>query len=241
MKRWRITPVAAILAALLLGTCLYAPPAANASMTYVMVPGDRGADVRGLQHRLFQRDLFGARTTGAYDTATQRAVSRFQQNSGLRVTGKVNESTWRKLTSLTWSPSDQERFNRFPAVSALDGRCATGHVLCVDKGDRKLRWVVDGQVRMVLDARFGASSTPTREGRFEVYYKDRDHVSDLFGSAMPYSMFFSGGQAVHYSSDFAANGYSGASHGCVNIRDKRRLGWLFDRVRIGDKVIVSWG
>ena len=41
----------------------------------------------------------------------------------------------------------------------------------------------------------------------------------LYGSAMPYAMFFSGGQAVHYSSDFAARGYAGASHGCVNVRD----------------------
>ena len=24
---------------------------------------------------------------------------------------------------------------------------------------------------------------------------------------------------MHYSSDFAAAGYNGASHGCVNIRD----------------------
>ena len=67
--------------------------------------------------------------------------------------------------------------------------------------------------------RFGASYTPTREGLFHVYLKDADHVSHLYGSAMPYSMFFSGGQAVHYSSDFAARGYAGASHGCVNVRD----------------------
>jgi lipoprotein-anchoring transpeptidase ErfK/SrfK len=51
-------------------------------------------------------------------------------------------------------------------------------------------------------------------------------------------MFFSGGQAVHYSPDFAANGYNGASHGCVNVRDRAVVAWLFDQVRIGDKVIV---
>jgi hypothetical protein len=31
-------------------------------------------------------------------------------------------------------------------------------------------------------------------------------------------MFFGGGQAVHYSPDFAARGYNGASHGCVTLR-----------------------
>jgi hypothetical protein len=97
-------------------------------------------------------------------------------------------------------------------------------------------------VLQTLDARFGStiSNTPTREGLFHVYLKDADHVSHMFGSAMPYSMFFSGGQAVHYSSDFAAVGYSGASHGCVNIRDYDGIQWLFSQVRVGDKVVVYW-
>jgi lipoprotein-anchoring transpeptidase ErfK/SrfK len=95
-------------------------------------------------------------------------------------------------------------------------------------------------VLKTVDVRFGASDTPTREGRFSVYLKDRDHVSKLFGSAMPFSMFFSGGQAVHYSSDFAATGYNGASHGCVNVRDYDAVAWLFDQVQVGDKVVVYW-
>jgi lipoprotein-anchoring transpeptidase ErfK/SrfK len=53
-------------------------------------------------------------------------------------------------------------------------------------------------------------------------------------------MFFSGGQAVHYSSDFAARGYAGASHGCVNVRDYAGIQWLFDQVNIGDKVVIYW-
>ena len=65
-------------------------------------------------------------------------------------------------------------------------------------------------------------------------------MSQMFGSSMPYSMFFSGGQAVHYSSDFAAVGYNGASHGCVNIRDYDGIRWLFSQVRVGDKVVVYW-
>ena len=70
---------------------------------------------------------------------------------------------------------------------------------------------------------------------------DTDYnVSKLYGSSMPYAMFFSGGQAVHYSPDFAATGYNGASHGCVNIRDYDVIAWLFDQVNVGDKVIVYW-
>jgi lipoprotein-anchoring transpeptidase ErfK/SrfK len=57
---------------------------------------------------------------------------------------------------------------------------------------------------------------------------------------MPLAMFFSGGQAVHYSSDFAAVGYAGASHGCVNVRDYDALAVLFGEVQVGDKVVVYW-
>ena len=122
----------------------------------------------------------------------------------------------------------------------LDERCRTGRVLCIDKSSQTLRWVVDGKVLETVDVRFGASYTPTREGVFSVYLKSRDHVSRLYDSAMPFAMFFSGGQAVHYSSDFAARGYAGASHGCVNVRDYDAVAWLYDQVQVGDRVVVYW-
>jgi hypothetical protein len=96
----------------------------------------------------------------------------------------------------------------------LDKRCLTkGRVLCINKKTRKLVYVVNGKAIQVADARFGARKTPTRNGVFKVYRKSKNHVSSLYHSAMPYAMFFSGGQAVHYSSDFKARGYNGASHG----------------------------
>jgi hypothetical protein len=123
-------------------------------------------------------------------------------------------------------------------VAPLDKRCKTGRALCADKTSRTLRWVVDGKIRMHMDARFGAASMPTREGQFAVAWKSRDHVSSLYNTPMPYAMFFSGGQAVHYSPDFAAVGYDGASHGCVNTRDLKKISALFDLVKVGDKVVV---
>ncbi len=95
--------------------------------------------------------------------------------------------------------------------------------------------MVNGKLQAVVDARFGAARTPTRNGMFKVYRKSKNHVSSLYHSPMPYSMFFSGGQAVHYSSDFKARGYNGASHGCLNIRDKNKLAWIFARVQVGDQ------
>ncbi|RZT28703.1 lipoprotein-anchoring transpeptidase ErfK/SrfK [Kribbella sp. VKM Ac-2569] len=121
----------------------------------------------------------------------------------------------------------------------IDRRCLTkGRVLCINKKTRKLVYVVNGKPIQVMDVRFGAMKTPTRSGVFKVYRKSKNHVSSLYHSKMPYAMFFSGGQAVHYSSDFKARGYNGASHGCVNVRDKKKIAWVFARVKTGDKVVV---
>ena len=110
--------------------------------------------------------------------------------------------------------------------------------ICVSKRTNSLVWVVDGQARLRMDVRFGSDRTPTREGSFRVGWKSRHHFSSLYDTSMPYAMFFSGGQAVHYSPDFAARGYNGASHGCVNIRNLGGIQALFASARVGDKIIV---
>lgn len=128
------------------------------------------------------------------------------------------------------------------SASARPAACNEGRVICINKSTRELAFVVNGRTVLSMAARFGSTRqhTPTREGLFSVYWKDANHVSSLFGSAMPYAMFFSGGQAVHYSSDFARNGYAGASHGCVNVRDYGAAQELFNLVRVGDKVYIHW-
>jgi hypothetical protein len=121
----------------------------------------------------------------------------------------------------------------------LDRRCMTGRVVCASKGKRKVYLVVNGRIQWALDARFGGPRTPTREGSFRVFRKSKNHVSSIYRTPMPYALFFSGGQAVHYSPDFARRGYRGASHGCVNTRSKPGMLGLFNRVRIGDRVVVT--
>ena len=125
-----------------------------------------------------------------------------------------------------------------PGKLRLDKRCMTGRIICVNKKTRKVVFMVNGKLQASGDARFGAPRTPTRNGSFKVYRKSKNHVSSLYKSPMPYAMFFSGGQAIHYSSDFKARGYNGASHGCVNMRNKTVIAWMFNHVRIGDKVLV---
>ncbi len=206
-------------------------------------PGDSGPQVREIQARLRQIAWFFGNVSSSYGPATTEAISGFQGKREIPVTGKVDQRTLDLLEGMTTEPTADELANRAPDPAEgapLDPRCTTGRALCIDKSSSSLRWVVDGTVLVSLDVRFGASYSPTREGLFHVGWKDADHVSHLYGSAMPYSMFFSGGQAVHYSSDFAARGYSGASHGCVNVRDYDELASLFNQVNMGDKVVVYW-
>ena len=79
---------------------------------------------------------------------------------------------------------------------------------------------------------------PDPGGSVQGELEEPSPLSTIYHTPMPYAMFFSGGQAVHYSSDFASRGYNGCSHGCVNIRNKSGIRWVFDRVRVGDRVIV---
>lgn len=203
--------------------------------------GATGDAVRDIQVRLRQLSWYSGTISGTYDAKTVAAVKGFQAKRAIPVTGEIDRRTLDRLKSMTRTPTSDEKNNVTPTVAAtgaIDDRCLTGRVLCIDKTTRKLRWMIDGKVAKVLDVRFGSEMTPTREGVFSVFQKSRDHVSTLYHTAMPYAMFFSGGQAVHYSADFAARGYNGSSHGCVNVRDKSGVAWLFDQVSIGTTVIV---
>ncbi len=206
----------------------------------LLAPGDSGDEVRDLQARLKSIAWYFGDVTGTYDDQTVEAIRGFQEKREIPVTGEVDQRTLDRLHGMTYQPTYEAMHNIEPKPGALDPRCKVGRVLCIDKTSRSLRWVIDGHVIETFDVRFGSDELPTREGEFQVFQKSRDHVSTLYDTSMPFAMFFSGGQAVHYSPDFAANGYYGASHGCVNVRDYDGIAWLFDEVRIGDKVIVYW-
>ncbi|SCD36935.1 Putative peptidoglycan binding domain-containing protein [Streptomyces sp. Termitarium-T10T-6] len=207
----------------------------------LMRTGSESDRVRELQARLRQIGHFGRNPTGYYGSVTADAVRSFQAKRSLPVTGSTDEVTWQRLLAMTRVPTAAElRPPTERPVAAPDERCLKGRVLCISKNSRTLAWMIDGKVVSAMDVRFGSEYTPTREGVFEVFWKSRDHVSTLYDTPMPYALFFSGGQAVHYSADFAANGYGGASHGCVNVRDKKKVAALFDQVRTGDKVVVYW-
>lgn len=205
--------------------------------------GSSGSKVREVQARLKQVGWFSGNVADNYGPKTVSSVKGFQAKRGIPTTGEVDKRTWNKLTAMTRTPSKNELANKSTSTGStsaagLDKRCMSGRAICISKRTNTLAWVVNGKVQSRMDVRFGSAELPTREGTFSVGWKSRDHVSTLYNTSMPYAMFFSGGQAVHYSPDFAANGYNGASHGCVNVRNKSAVQSLFSQARVGDKVIV---
>ncbi|RNL72456.1 L,D-transpeptidase family protein [Streptomyces sp. I6] len=206
-----------------------------------MTQGSESEQVRELQARLRQIGHFHRSPTAFYGSMTAEAVSGFQRKRGLAETGSVDGTTWRRLLAVTRTPTAGElRPATTNELDEPDPRCLKGRVLCISKESRTLAWMIDGTVVAAMDVRFGSENTPTREGTFSVGWKAEDWESTLYHTPMPYAMFFSGGQAVHYSPDFAARGYSGASHGCVNVRDKKKIASVFGQVKVGDKVVVHW-
>ncbi|MFD0145725.1 MULTISPECIES: L,D-transpeptidase family protein [unclassified Streptomyces] len=217
------------------------PTSAQPVGKVLMKDGDENKQVRELQARLRQIGYFDRAPTGFYGSITGKAVSAFQKKRELPQTGSVDEVTWQRLVGMTRKPtSDELKPSTSNALDTPDPRCMTGRVLCISKETRTLAWMIDGKVVSSMDVRFGSENTPTREGIFNVDRKVRDDWSKLYHTPMPYSMYFSRGQAVHYSADFAARGYNGGSHGCVNVRDRAKLATLFDQVKVGDKVVVHW-
>ncbi|WP_374970767.1 peptidoglycan-binding protein [Terrabacter sp. BE26] len=203
------------------------------------------AQVKEAQLRLRAVGRWPYAITGVYWSALDRAVLVYQQTHNLPQSGVIDQRTWSRLVADTHRPGtfDTYRFSAglrplMPTLASLDARCRTGRVMCVNKATRTLTWVVNGKPLMVMWARFGGPGRETREGTFSVSRKYEYVISNLYFTPMPYSMFFSGGQAVHYSSNFARLGYASSSHGCVNIADLAQVKSLYFQVRVGDKVVV---
>lgn len=235
---------------LALGLVIGSQPSAEAKTHYVtrkFQPAHYGQDnnkVTNIQLRLadagFLQDQY---VTGYYGDLTRNAVRSFRKSVGMKPTSgkKMTRKTWKALVKATGKVKKPGTGSGGSSASGvIDKRCLTGHrVLCVNETTSKLYYVNHNKVIKTMDARFGCYGS-TREGVFSVFRKVRHDWSREYGSPMPLSMYFSGGEAVHYSSDFAARGYAGCSHGCVNIRDRKTLRWVYKRIHVGDRVVVYW-
>ena len=182
----------------------------------ILRPGDSGPKVRDMQARLKQIGWFSGDVSNNYGSRTTEAIRGFQRKRGFPVTGVTDERTYNRILSMTRTPTRDELNNVKPVAPKptaaswdVDKRCLTGRVICISNSTRSLTWVIDGEAQYSMAVRFGSEAEPTREGVFGITWKKVDVISNLYHTPMPYSMFFSGGQAIHYSGDFARNGYNG--------------------------------
>ncbi len=188
--------------------------------------------VRELQYRLRFAGAYRGPVTGYFGDLTHAAVRRYQRREHLRATGVAGHGTWAHLLK------DSMR-----GRSRLPGACTRGggfHA-CYDRTLHQVTLWRNGRLHNSWLVRGGQRGYETRVGNTRVYYRDRDHVSSLYGSPMPYSQFFDGGQAFH-GSPFMTNPFSGHSHGCINmyIEDSRQLWALTSNRRLAVHVYGAW-
>jgi hypothetical protein len=200
-----------------------------------------GLTVRDLQQRLTWAYMKPGVIDGLWGPNTRAAVIRFQRKFGVPVTGQPDAATVAQLVSRT-----RHGYGVKPACRKK------AHAICVDKTLWLVRVYDHGRHLYSMDARFGGSKTPTREGDFSVGRKGDDYnhdgrvtldeaqryVTRDKGVTMPLPLFFSRGQAVHYSPFFARDGYAGSSHGCANTREYARMLRLWRATAVRTPVYV---
>lgn len=212
--------------------------------------GDRGECVRLAQQLLAQHGTFNDDGfTTYFGIVTDAATRDFQRNAGITVDGIIGPITWSKLLEGTQTRQIQ-LVSRQSQSTTVPSKCltSTAKTICIDKhgGSKATLYALDNkQIMEQMPVRTGdarGAKYATTVGAFSVGRMYEDYQSREFdGADMPYSMFFNGGQAIHYSEDFAQNGYNGggASHGCVNIGDREKARWLFEWSEIYTRVIVT--
>jgi hypothetical protein len=187
--------------------------------------------VRELQLRLKREHLFPFSPTGRFGARTRTAVTRFQRRHGLVASGRADRTTWKALL-------ERSNLNMHTARRRCSG---DGWHVCYDRRNHQLTLWRNGRFWNTWLVRGGRASNVTRTGDFTVFKRYRHHRSSLFGSAMPYSQFFSGGEALH-GSRIMMNPYRGHSHGCVNmyVEDARQLWSLTHDRRLRVHVYGPW-
>jgi peptidoglycan hydrolase-like protein with peptidoglycan-binding domain len=187
--------------------------------------------VTELQYRLRWAGVHSANITGYFGPSTRKAVNRYQKREGLNVTGVANHRTWAHLL--------HDTVRHRGAIPHICRRA--GWHACYDRSMHQVTLWHRGALRNTWLVRGGDSSYPTRVGNTRVYLRDKNHISTIYGTPMPYSQFFNGGQALH-GSPFMMDPFVDHSHGCVNmyIEDARQLWSMTSTKRLYVSVYGAW-
>jgi hypothetical protein len=117
-------------------------------------------------------------------------------------------------------------------AAAAQAPCSAAARACVDLSTQQAWLLQNGVVDYgPVTVRTGRASAPTDPGTFRVSFKDLHHVSSVYHAAMPYSVFFNGGDAFHEGS------LAVSSHGCVHLTRSAAV-TFFNTLQVGDEVQV---
>lgn len=207
-----------------------------AAVPVLLWPGVAGAEAAagctagtGPYQRQLEKHLLQT-VNGHQSAADCEAIRQFQQRNDVRpADGYAGLATYRMML-VAEARKDPNAAKKCPVRSYK--------VACVDL-TRQLVWVQKGRKVLFgpVPARTGKDGYETRSGWHRVYWRNRDHYSTIYNNApMPFSQFFSGGQAFH---GVYGDLFKGGSHGCVNLqyKDAQRLWKALQRK---DAVYV-WG
>ncbi|MEU8758162.1 L,D-transpeptidase family protein [Streptomyces sp. NPDC048659] len=174
--------------------------------------------------------LLKLKADGKQSAADCKAIRAFQQREKIKpANGYAGPVTWGRAELLA-ARKNPNAAGKCPARSYP--------VACVDL-DRELMWVQKGKklTYAVVNVRSGRAGYRTRTGWHKVYWRHKDHWSTIYDTPMPFSQFFSGGQAFHAVYGQIATPVG--SRGCVNL-SYRNAERLWGVLRKGDRVYV-WG
>jgi peptidoglycan hydrolase-like protein with peptidoglycan-binding domain len=188
--------------------------------------------VTELQYRLRWVGAYNGRIDGYFGDRVRRAVRKYQERVGLRPSGVVGEKTWAKLIPQT-----------VKGRGLIPRECKKnrGWHLCYDRYRHAVTLWKHGTLRNSWLVRGGDRGYETRTGSYTVFRRAKDHVSGIYGTPMPYSQFFSGGQAFHGSA-FMMDPWEGHSAGCVNmyIEDARQLWSMTSQKKLRVHIRGQW-
>lgn len=153
------------------------------------------------------------------------AIKEWQRYHSMYITGSADHETWRLTRRVTDARSRMHYCPRHRLI------------LCIDLSSQMIYRMERGRLTFgPFAARSGRDHYETRTGMHRIWYKDKDHVSHTYaGVPMPWSMFFSGGQAIHYTSRYLYEHLG--SHGCVHV-SWRRVRYLYYHSPVGTRVYV---
>ncbi len=97
------------------------------------------------------------------------------------------------------------------------GEAAAGVTVRVDRGSQSMRVYVNGVMRHHWAVSTGRRGFRTPAGTYSPKWLARMHYSKkYYNSPMPHSIFYSGGYAIHGTSETGRLGRP-ASHGCIRL------------------------